>query len=255
MIVGVLGAITVIAIAISIVMAAHHVHHDTLWYEIGALLAQAGILSGFGAVVTLLTHEYQQDQEESRRRLVEQNQRIAARHEWLREFAIELTEAYAEAKQARRRLQWDFNKVTDSLSVGVYYKQLTKISAMQSRFETLHAMADTSLVRDDRRATVTGLLKRIDEALSALVSERKDRRVEASEEQVSLVNRPIMRAFIADSNEALFKGKDGFRGVKKAHKAVLAWIVAELQDASPSQSSLPDAGSTAPTPEDHPGVS
>ena len=85
--------ITVIAIAIAVVMAALEIHHDTLWYEIGALVAQAGILAGFGAVVTLLTHEYQQDQEESRQRSDERNQRIAARHEWLREFAFESSSA------------------------------------------------------------------------------------------------------------------------------------------------------------------
>jgi hypothetical protein len=244
----VLGCITVIAIVIAVVMAALEIDNDTLWYEIGALVAQAGILAGFGAAVTLLTHEYQQDQEESRQRSDERNQRIAARHEWLREFAIHVTDAYAEAKQARRRLQWAFDKSMDNLSASVYDKQLTKISAVQSRFETLHAMADTSLVSDKHRAGVTDLLKRIDDALSDLVSERKDHRVEASEEQVSLANRPKMRAFVAESEtKELFESDDGFRNVKDAYKEVLAWIIAELQDApapsAPAVSRTPTATS------------
>jgi hypothetical protein len=102
---------------------------------------------------------------------------------------------------------------------------------VQSRFETLHEMADTSLVRNGCRSNVTSLLQRIDKALSALVSERKARHVEASEEQVSLVNRPMMRALVALDDEASFKSDHGFSEVKEAYKDILAWIVAELRDA------------------------
>jgi hypothetical protein len=240
-----LGSITVIAIVIAIVMAFLGIHRDTLWYEIGKLVAQAGILSGLGAVVTLLTHEYQQDQAESRQRSDELNQRIAARHEWLREFAVHVTDAYAAVKQARRRLQWDVDESSDSLSAGVYDKQLIKISEVQSRFETLHAMADTSLVSHDRRANVTDGLKRIDDSLSGLVSERKGHRVEGTEELVSLASRPKMKAFVADSDaEKLFESDDGFSKIKSARTEILAWIIAELQDA-PS-AAVPTASRTEP---------
>jgi hypothetical protein len=104
--------LTFAAIFIAVTMARNDaIEKDTLWYEIGKLVAQAGILTGFGALVTLLVHEFQQDQEESRQRLAEASQRLANRHEWLRDFAASLTDAYGQLKQARRRLQWDVTTI------------------------------------------------------------------------------------------------------------------------------------------------
>jgi hypothetical protein len=80
----VLFGVTFIAIVIAVVMAGHDILHDTLSYEIGKLVAQAGILTGFGALVTLLTHEFQQDQEQSRQRVEEASQLLSFRAALLR---------------------------------------------------------------------------------------------------------------------------------------------------------------------------
>lgn len=242
-----LVVITILAILIAIGMATFaEIEHDTLWYEIGSLIAQAGILTGFGALVAVLVHEYQQDQAEAKQASDEKNQRIATTHQWLRDFAIEMSKAYAETKQARRRLQWDFDPTANALSAAVYRKQFTKISAVQSRFETLRAMADTSLLSLSRRQEVTSRLETIDNVLSKVVSERKERRVAASNDQISLAGRTKLRAFVATSKETgLFEGDDGFNQVKTAYKGIHAWIVAELRDES-----APPASDASRTPDD-----
>lgn len=189
-----LVVLTVAAIVIAVSMAIFHVERDTLWYEIGALVAQAGILTGFGAIVALLVHEYQQDQAESRQRSDERRLRSAARNQWLRDFATQVTDAYSAVKQARRRLQWDLSSGGLSLPVETYEKQIGELSAVQTRFETLQIMAETALLDSTMAARS---LKRIEDNLSNVISERKEEPVTFIGE-LPLVERGMLAAFIAE---------------------------------------------------------
>lgn len=266
-IVVVLICATVAAIVTAIVMACIPVGSNTLWYEIGKLVAQAGILSGFGAVITLLTHEYQLEQEQARKRVDALNQRSAARHEWLREFAVRITDAYSETKQARRRLQWDLDE-NKQLPVSIYDSQLIKLSKVQSQFETLQTMASTSLVSDDRQRKIECNLECIEKALSDLVSERKGhplppqgggvtrRRTTrlrrcpsiARRGEKSLVAPEKMDHFLAQSGTEEFKGIYGFGRIKSAYKEALDSIIVELQDAQPPAPWPPPVKQTHPDP-------
>lgn len=63
----VLIGLTTVAIAIAVTMTSMTIDSQSLWFEIGKLTAQAGILTGFGAHIPLLIHEIQQDQEFARK--------------------------------------------------------------------------------------------------------------------------------------------------------------------------------------------
>lgn len=228
-----LVTLTAIAIVIAVLMSSNDkIKADTLTYELGTRVADAGLATGLGAVVGLLVWQFQQEQAEARQRVDAASQRLAVKHQWLRDFAIQVTDAYADVKQARRRLQWDVDKSAGTLPAKIYDEQLAAISVVQSRFEALHAMADTNLVSNARRSSIATPLKEIDDALSGLISERKGGRLPPSEHDILMSNREKLRAFVAESDEAerLFEGPDGFSRIKTPYKGVIAAIVAELRD-------------------------
>lgn len=227
----VLFGVTIIAIVIAVAMARHDILHDTLSYEIGKLVAQAGILTGFGALVTLLTHEFQQDQEQSRQRVEAASQLLSIRAALLRDFAARVTDAYTNLKQARRRLQWARSQTSEGtlISTDVYEKQLKRISAVQAEFETLRTLAQTSFVDGNGGHMVDTHLKGIADRLSKLISERKIHPT-ASSPLMSLDDREAMKSFTAESEQADFKGVDGFGATRADYKAILAWILDELRE-------------------------
>jgi hypothetical protein len=237
--------LTFAAIFIAVTMARNDaIEKDTLWYEIGKLVAQAGILTGFGALVTLLVHEFQQDQEESRQRLAEASQRLANRHEWLRDFAASLTDAYGQLKQARRRLQWDVTTIEEEkfIATNSYEKQLRRLSVIQTEFESLLALAETYFAEEDSTKAIEVNLRYIVDRLSALISERKKKQPRLPEEEslVSLQERDSMRGFTAESEEkADFEGLNGFEAIRVHYKQILRNIVDELRlsQAGPSRAS------------------
>lgn len=233
--------LTVGAIVIALVMANNvSIEKDTLWYEIGKLVAQAGILTGFGAMLTLLVHEFQQDQEDSRKRIAAQSQELADRHAWLRDFATRLTDAYGDVKQSRRRLQWALETTGDEkyVSTKVYEKQLKKLSVIQTEFEFLHTFAETYLREGDPAEAVKKNLQSIIDRLSGLISERKKFPPRHPEEEVrlSLAKREVLRCFTAESKERDFNGPLGFAGVRKCYKEIVKGIIDELHRAQASMS-------------------
>jgi hypothetical protein len=234
--VGALLALTAIAIAFAIAMANDEtIKVDTLTYELGTRLADAGLATGLGAVLGLLVWLFQQEQADARQRVDAASQKLAAKNQWLRDFAIQVTDAYGDVKQARRRLQWDVDKATGKITTQVYDEQVTAISVAQSRFEALRAMANTNLFSSQRRDSVAVPLKKIDDALSLLISERKGGRLATSEPEVSLSDRKAMQAFVAESHDPddLFNGPLGFSNIKEAHKGLLDAIIAELATSAP----------------------
>ncbi|WP_432893353.1 hypothetical protein ACQPYH_19935 [Kribbella sp. CA-245084] len=229
--------LTIVAIAIAVAMARRDLDHDTLWYEIGKLVAQAGILTGFGALVSLLIHEFQQDQVQARQRVDVASQRLSSRNEWLRDFAGRVTDAYTNLKQARRRLQWALSSTADGMFIDtrVYEKQMRRISAVQAEFEALLTQAQTYFTEEGRAEPVESLLKFIENRLSELVSERKNQWAGDSVQpaRVSLNDRASMRRFVAESNgpDSDFGKAGGFGEIKANYKAVLVWIITELRGA------------------------
>ena len=139
--------VTAVAIAIARDMAGDEtIKVDTLRYELGTRVADAGLVTGLGAVVGLLVWLFQQEQAEARLRVDAASQKLAARHQWLRDFALQLTTAYADVKRVRRSLQWELDEVTGDLPGELYEKGLRRLDRLQARFEILRAMAETSLV-------------------------------------------------------------------------------------------------------------
>lgn len=234
--------LTAAAIAIALVMANNEsIEKDTLWYEIGKLVAQAGILTGFGALLTLLVHEFQQDQEDSGKRVAAQTQTLADRHAWLRDFAERLTDAYGSVKQSRRTLQWALETTEDEkkyLPTKTYEKQLKQLSIKQTEFESLHTLAETYLAKGDPAAAVATNLKSIIDRLSAIVSERKKIPPRHPEEdmRMTLATRKVIRGFTAESDESEFNGPLGFEHIKKCYKKILDGIIDELQESGSSTS-------------------
>jgi Rad3-related DNA helicase len=228
--------LTAAAIAVAIGMAnSESIEKDTLWYEIGKLVAQAGILTGFGALLTLLVHEFQHDQEESHKRIAAASQRLADRHAWFRDFATRLTDAYGDVKQSRRRLQWALQTTegATSVSTAIYEKQLKRLSAIQADFESLLTLVETYLQEDDPARSINTSLRDIIDRLSKLISERKKLPPlpPGEERHVSLETREVMRGFTAESEDKSgeFFGPQGFEGVKKSYKQALKGTLDELR--------------------------
>jgi hypothetical protein len=236
-------ATLIAATAIAIVVAKHMaddetIKVDTLRYELGTRVADAGLATGIGALVGLLVWLFQQEQAAAQQRVDAAREKLAARHQWLREFAIELTGAYTDIKQARRRLQWQADPDLTGLPSAAYERQLRALDRIQARFEVLEAMAATTLVNDDRRSDVAAKVSEIGDALSGLVTERKGKR-STGQARWRLKELPKMRAFLARSSEdpndelgKLFDSALGFRRVKKAYKGAFTGILSELQDES-----------------------
>ncbi|MEV4264580.1 hypothetical protein [Kribbella sp. NPDC049584] len=228
-------SLTIAAIVIAVAMARRDLDHDTLWYEIGKLVAQAGILTGFGALLSLLIHEFQQDQVQARQRVDEASQRLSSRHEWLRDFAARVTDAYTNLKQARRRLQWALSSTSEGRFIDgrVYEHQMRRISAVQAEFEALLTQAQTYFTEGDCAKHVETYLKFIEDRLSDLVSERKDQPAVDSLQpaRVFLSDRESMRKFVAESDDldSDFNRTGGFGEIKTNYKAVLVWIITELR--------------------------
>jgi hypothetical protein len=237
--------LTIVAIVTAVAMArSDAIEKDTLWYEIGKLVAQAGILTGFGALVTLLVHEFQQDQEESRQRVAEASQRLANKHEWLRDFAASLTHAYGDLKQARRGLQWAKITIEEEkfISTNTYKKQSRRLSVIQTQFESLLTLAETYFPEGDPAKPIEVNLKHIVDRPSALISERKKWPIRPPEQGslVALQERVSMRGFTAESEERDdFMGADGFEAIKVNYKTILKGIVDELR-----QSQVDSSGSS-----------
>ena len=234
--------LTAAAIVIALVMAnAESIKKDTLWYEIGKLVAQAGILTGFGALLTLLVHEFQKAQEDSGKRVAAQTQQLADRHAWLRDFAERLTDAYGSVKQSRRSLQWALETTEDGskyLPTKNYEKQLKQLSIKQTEFESLHTLAETYFAKGDPAEAVVTNLKSIIDRLSDIVSERKRIPPRHPEEDVrmTLATRKVIRGFTAASDECEFKESLGFGHIKKCYKKILDGIIDELQESGASTS-------------------
>ena len=247
-------AVLILATAIAIYIARHMaddetIKVDTLRYELGTRVADAGLVTGIGALVGLLVWLFQQEQAAARQRVDAAREKLAARHQWLRDFAIELTGAYTDIKQARRRLQWQADPALTGLPRAAYKRQLRALDRIQARFEVLEAMAATTLVNRDRRSDVAAKVKKIGDALSALVSERKGQ-ASSTEGQLRLEELPTMRAFLARSPQGpedklgkLFDSELGFKCVKTAYEDAFAGIVSELQDETVRQ---PRAGGSPP---------
>jgi hypothetical protein len=230
----VLITVTLAAILTAMVMASNEsIEKDTLWYEIGKLVAQAGILTGFGALITLLVHEFQQNQEESRKRVVETSQRLADRHAWLRDFASSLTDAYGDLKQSRRRLQWAQGSLDGQgfIATNVYETQLKRLSAIQTEYESLLTLAETYFSSGDPAKPIERSLRLIVDRLSALVSERKKLppQLPAESTQILLGPREEMRGFTAESEDVDFNGPHGFLTIRDNYKKILKGIVEELR--------------------------
>lgn len=231
-IVGALLALTLLALGFAIVMANDEsIKFNTLTYELGTRLADAGLATGFAAVIGLLVWLFQQEQADARQRVDAASQQLAAKNQWLRDFAIQVTDTYGDVKQARRRLQWDVDRAAGTITTKVYDEQMTAISIAQSRFEALRAMADTNLVSTERRPSIVDPLREIDVALSGLISERKSGRLHISQPEVPLSSWAKLQAFVAESDDHdQFTGLLGFSNVRGPYKGLYDAIVAELRD-------------------------
>jgi hypothetical protein len=100
-------ALSGLAILLSVAMAswATFGRDNNLWFEIGKLVAQFGILTGFGAIVTVLVNEFQREREAAQKRIDEKALRDRARQDWLRSILQRTVSAYVSVKQERRALQ------------------------------------------------------------------------------------------------------------------------------------------------------
>ena len=230
----VLVVLTTISIEVAVVMAILAPDPDTLWFEIGKLVAQAGILTGFGAFITLLVHEFQQDQELSRKRIETERQRLSSRHDWLRDFTMQVSGAYTELKQARRRLQWALRNDESGdevLSAAVYEKQLKRISAVEATFEQLQTLADSYFADGEYAKSVVSDLGAITEHLSRLISERKrwPRGLSGPQASVPLNEIAEMRAFTAQSEQAAFHRTGGFAEIKAAYARMQTCLMSEMR--------------------------
>jgi hypothetical protein len=126
-----LAVVCLASIVIAVLMASvWDVKPDTLWFEIGKVIAQTGLVTGLGVVASLLTFEYQG---------VRQQQQ--SRQEWLRSVLERADTAYTDVKRARRLLRSSAlttdQRGQELVLLVPYHEQMTAISEAQIDFETL----------------------------------------------------------------------------------------------------------------------
>jgi hypothetical protein len=188
---------------------------DSLWFEIEKLVAQLGIITGFDAIVTLLVHEFQRDQEEAQQRVADEQRRAEVRQQWLRSILTRTSTAYTDLKQARRTLQAAVPRkgAVDGglgLRVDVYYEQLAGISEVHADFENLDTEVMSYVSQDAPQgveAEVAQQLQLIKNWLSDLVKEWKDYPKPVEEvppSTVAVSALPKLRLFVARSEEPEF---------------------------------------------------
>lgn len=234
-----LGA-TLIAVAMAL---SGSVVKDTLWFEIGKLVAQLGLLTGFGAIVTLLVYEFQRDQEEAQLRVADEQRRAEARREWLRSILTRSSTAYTDLKQARRTMQAAIQSsgavAGGVLRPDVYYDQMAGISEVQTDFEQLVTEVRSYEPQDATQrveAEVAGQMRLISGWLSRLVTEWKDH-PEPPEgvpsSPVAVAEMQNLRLFLARSEDS-DAFTHGFGEIKSAYKRVERAIWRQLTQAPSS---------------------
>ena len=98
-----LGLISAISVVIVVLMATlGTVTPNTLRFEVAKIVLQAGLVSAFGAALSLLTYEYHQETQRAEKLREEKKLRRESRQELLRGVLAHAATAYTDIKRRRR---------------------------------------------------------------------------------------------------------------------------------------------------------
>ena len=107
--------------------ASGSIEPDTLWFEIAKTILQVGVVLALGALLSLLTSDYQREQ-----------QKAESRQEVLRDILERATTSYNDVKRARRLLRAHaMTKDGTAILAGAYDNQIAAINDAQLQFETM----------------------------------------------------------------------------------------------------------------------
>jgi hypothetical protein len=171
---------------VAVIASLGSVEPDTLWFEIAKTLLQVGVVLAIGALLSLLTSDYQREQ-----------QRAESRQELLRDLLARATTAYNDVKRARRLLRGKA-LIQDGTAVlaSAYDEQIAAVNDAQLQFETM---------ADEVQGAFPGLagslaieFDAVEESLNALVREYEDNRPNFDGEPLSISMNmlPALRSFL-----------------------------------------------------------
>ena len=167
---------------VALVAALGSVEPNTLSFEIAKTILQVGVVLAAGALLSLLTSDYQKDQEKAE-----------SRQELLRNILGRAGVAYNDVKRARRLLR--AHAMTEdgtAIIASAYDVQIAAINDAQLQFETLADEIQGAF--PELAGTVAREFDLIEESRNALVREYEDNRRNFAGGPLALGNRAPARS-------------------------------------------------------------
>lgn len=212
------------------------VEPDTLWFEIAKTLLQVGVVLVLGALLSLMTTEYQRRQ-----------QQADSRRELLSDLLGRAARAYNDVKRARRLLRGQATTQDGTEILAAPYDQQTAaINDAQLEFETLADEVRGAGIPELAESLATKF-DIIEKSLGALVTEYETARREFAGDPLSLqiARLPVLESFLQhpakDEAAPRVVPEPGFAPVHNAFTAAQRMAWRQLLRASP-----PDRTGTRP---------
>jgi hypothetical protein len=177
---------------VALIAASGSVEPDTLWFEIAKTILQVGVVLALGALLSLLTSDYQREQ-----------QRAESRQEVLRDILGRATTSYNDVKRARRLLRAHaMTKDGTAILAGAYDNQIAAINDAQLQFETMADEIQGAF--PDLAVSLATEFDTVEKSLNALLSEYEDNRpnFEGEPLELGIDHLPALNSFLEHPTKA-----------------------------------------------------
>lgn len=181
----------------------------TLSFEIAKSLLQVGVVAVAGAVISLLTFEYQQERQEAEKARDLERKLIEYREGLLMSTLTAAMKAYARTKKARRLMRARARVVAGGRSIVLateYDFYLDWINDAQLDFENLARDIDNSRPAFTNPNPLKEKLQKMDSYLGTLITEYEDKRnrFRGEPQSLPLEQLPILDDCLAPTKKSEF---------------------------------------------------
>ena len=199
--------VSVTSVVIVALMAAlGTVTPNTLWFEVAKIVLQVGLVSAFGAALSLLTYEYQQEAQRTEKAREDDILRRESQQELLRSVLARAATTYIDVKRARRFLRGSAMTADPSGGTVViavpYDQQIAAINDAQLEFEVLaDDMRGAQSAFPSVAMTLAERFDDIENSLNRLISEYEEARPRFSGEPLALKleKLPVLDVFLSST--------------------------------------------------------
>jgi hypothetical protein len=232
-----LTGLFLLSVGAFVVLVGRDIEPDTLLFEGAKVLPQIALVTVIGAALSVLSYEYQQRRKEEEKERDELRRQEEYRQELRRATLAQATASYLQVKRARRLLRVGLADDRRAIQAADYDRQMAAIMDAQLQFETLTDEVLTTADVFTSHDLLSSELKRIDDHLSALISEYEKVRPgsRAKHASIPLSKLPSLKKFLAQHAEDRQGFKQGFEPLKSSFIKVQELIRRDLLPPGPER--------------------